>query len=166
MIKQKMENDDVFKKDDALGLDPEIVPLTAISHPPRVRRRKVELLQTVHPGESITVRGSFARVSTVGQTFSDMIETPSLCGGMIHVLDVWRTYAKTYLHEIIPAIEVHTSSIVKVRAGYILEELLSVTEPRIAAWSRFAQRGGSRLLDPSKPYAPTYSEKWMISINV
>lgn len=142
------------------------IPLRVVSHPKHVRGRRIQLLQTKHLGSSIQLRSSFARISTIGQTFLDNVEEPSLCGGMNHVLEVWKEKAQMYLDEITEAVSNSHSSIAKVRAGYILEEVLNISDARIESWLQFAQRGGSRLLDPTKSYAPSYSERWMISKNV
>ena len=106
------------------------------------------------------------RVSTIGQTFLDMLQKPDLCGGMTHVLEVWEEYAATYLNQIVPTIDATPGALIKSRAGYIFQEYLGLEHPDIEKWETFSQRGGSRKLDPSKEFAPTYSEKWMISINV
>jgi len=95
-----------------------------------------------------------------------MLSNPELCGGMAHVIDVWKESAKTYLDEIIQAIDKSPKSIIKCRAGYIIEQILNIKDCKVSKWSEFAQRGGSRVLDPNSPYAPEFSEKWMISINV
>lgn len=135
-------------------------------HPEKVRNRKLHVLSTRHLGHAQPLRGSFARITTIGQTFADTIEEPSLCGGMPHILDIWREHAPLYLEEIIAAINHTKTAITKVRAGYILDEMLGFVDIRIEAWRSLARRGGSQVLDPAKPFAPTYSEKWMLSINV
>lgn len=142
------------------------IPLRLLTHPQRVRGRRIQLFQTVHPGSYVQLRSSSARISTIGQTFVDTLEEPALCGGMSHVLELWKEHAETYLNEIVETVDKCHSSIVKVRAGYILDEMLHKNDARIDKWIQYAQRGGSRLLDPTKHYAPTYSERWMISINV
>jgi predicted transcriptional regulator of viral defense system len=153
--------------DDALYDDEENpFPLKVISHPKRVRSRPVSVYETKTYGAHIQNRGSEVRVSTIGQTFLDMLQKPDLCGGMAHVLDVWREHAATYLDEIVTVVDAVVSGLVKSRAGYIIEEYLGLDHPNVDQWKALGQRGGSRKLDPSKEFAPTFSETWMISLNV
>lgn len=143
------------------------VHLTHIRPPDVLRGRKIAAVTVKTLGSWIVVRGTCIRLSTIGQTFLDMIERPELCGGMAHVRDVWKEHAETHLEEIIATVDKAGSPIVKVRAGYLLDEWLGIgTDLRIKDWARFAQRGSSRVLDPARPFASTYSEKWMLSLNV
>ena len=146
--------------------DINILPLHLTKHPERVRGGLVQMYMTKSAGANLTFRGSDVRISTIGQTFLDMLQKPDLCGGMPHVLEVWEQHAKTYLDSIVAAVDTASSGLVKSRAGYILQEYLGLNHSRISNWTTFSQRGGSRKLDPSQNYAPTYSETWMISINV
>jgi predicted transcriptional regulator of viral defense system len=147
------------------------VPLTNPRPPAILRGRKTVTVTAKEMGRWIRVRGGHTRLATVGQTFLDMLDRPDLCGGMAHVRDVWREHADIHLEEIAASIDDSGSPIVKVRAGYLLDELLGLGDDaraaeRIAGWLRFAQRGSSRVLDPSKPFATDHSEKWMLSLNV
>lgn len=147
------------------------VPLTNPRPPAILRGRKIVTVTAKELGRWIRVRGGHTRLSTVGQTFLDMLDRPDLCGGMAHVRDVWREHADTHLEDIATVIDGAGSPIVKVRAGYLLDELLGLgndsrAAERIAGWLSFAQRGSSRVLDPSKPFATNHSEKWMLSLNV
>ena len=146
--------------------DTSIFPLHLIKHPARVRGWRVQMYMTKLAGTNLTIRDSDVRISSIGQTFLDMIQKPDLCGGMPHVLEVWEQYAETYLDSIVASVDSAANGLVKSRAGYILQELLGLDHSRIPNWKAFSQRGGSRKLDPSQDYAPTYSETWMISINV
>lgn len=141
-------------------------PLKITAHPVQVRHRRIHVFETKHPGASVKNRSDEVRVATIGQTFLDMLQKPDLCGGMSHVLDVWEDHAEPYLDEIVRAVDTATSGLVKSRAGYILEERLALKHPGVEVWKAFGQRGGSRKLDPDKEFAPTYSETWMISLNV
>jgi predicted transcriptional regulator of viral defense system len=112
------------------------------------------------------VRGRTLRVSTIGRTFLDMLRRPELCGGMHHVIEVFEERAEPYLQPILGEIEQWGGPIDKVRAGYILEELIGLRHPTISSWEAFIARGGSRKLDPSEEYVPKWSEKWCLSLNV
>ena len=141
------------------------VPPRNVRHPAVVRKRPVQVHSTIRPTSFVQDRNSFTRVSTVGQLFLDTLLKPELCGGMPHVLDVWLEHAARHLDSIVEAVESCGSPIVKCRAGYILEERLEMQNPQVETWKACAQRGGSRRLDPSRPFSSEHSETWMISIN-
>ncbi len=143
-----------------------LYPLTQVQHPRRVRRREVRMHESKTAGAFMTIRGTSVRLSTVGQTFLDMLQRPDLCGGMTHVLDVWEEHASTFLDEIVAKINQTPTALIKSRAGYILEERLGIRHPCIERWKAFGQRGGSRKLDPTRAFAPVFSEAWMISLNI
>ena len=141
-------------------------PLPIVGHPTRVRGRTVRTYESKAAGAFLKIRGSDVRLSTIGQTFLDMLQKPDLCGGMSHVLEVWEEHAETYLDDIVAAVDTATSGLVKSRAGYILEERQGLYCRGIEHWKAVGQLGGSRKLDPTKDFAPTFSETWMISLNV
>ncbi|WP_174297455.1 hypothetical protein [Sphingomonas bacterium] len=163
LVREQMEHD----YGDSLG-DPEadIEPAKAVTHPGTVRGRPVAIDTTKFAGDQIAIKGSLSRIATVGQTFLDTLDSPDRCGGMSHVLDIWTEHGPTYCEEIIERMERAEKPIWKVRAGFILEEYIGIRDDRIAGWVRFAQRGSSRVLDPGKSFAPKFSEKWMLSLNV
>ena len=143
-------------------------PLTIVGHPANVRGRVVRICESkaAAAGAFLKNQGSDVRLSTIGQTFLDMLQQPDLCGGMSHVLDAWEEHAETYLDEIVAAVDTATSGLVKSRAGCILEERQGLHHRGIERWKACGQRGGSRKLDPAKDFAPPFSETWMVSIQV
>lgn len=146
--------------------DDEYLTLKKAVFPKVVRKMKIRVVESKFLHPAVQIRDSQARISEIGHTFLDMLIDPELCGGMSHVIDVWKENAKTYLDEIIEAVDGYSKKIIKVRAGYIIDEVLNIKNDRVNKWQEFAQRGGSRLLDPNSSYGPKFSEKWMISINV
>ncbi len=132
----------------------------------KIKKREISCFNSTHRGAFIKVRDKNMRVSSIGRTFLDMLRNPDLCGGMRHVVNVFREHANDYLLLIIDEINQHGKAVEKVRAGYILEELCRIENNAISNWSEFAQRGGSRKLDASAEYIPQWSEKWKISLNL
>lgn len=134
--------------------------------PRTVRGRPISLHQTKFAGESTFWRSPRARVATPAQALLDGLVDPQLCGGLPHVIDVWRENAAEHLDSVVPLLDAFPTAIVKVRAGYIIEDILEIDDSRVNGWVRFARRGGSSKLDPAKPYVPKWSDRWMLSINV
>ena len=90
-------------------------PLKIVGHPTRVRRRPVHIYESKAVGAFLKNRGDDVRLSTIGQTFLDMLQRPDLCGGMSHILDVWNEHAGTYLEDIVAAVDTAPSKLVKSR---------------------------------------------------
>lgn len=131
----------------------------------KVLGQPVHLTQSSHLGAFKKLEPHGVRVSTIGRTFLDMLREADLCGGIQHVLDIYKQHAKAYLPLIVGEVDQHGTGIDKVRAGYVLEELCGLQVESLAAWLKAAKRGGSRKLVPKNPYSATFSEKWCLSLN-
>lgn len=126
----------------------------------------VSYVRSASQGGCRIAREGTLKVATLGRTFLDMLRRPELCGGMSHVLEVYESRGREHVALIINEFEQRGTPIDRVRAGYVLEERCGVTDQRLDAWVADAQRGGSRKLDPQSEYAPRFSERWQLSINV
>lgn len=131
----------------------------------KIEDRVIHLSQSLHTGAFRRSSDSDVRVATLGRTFLDMLREPYLCGGIHHVLDVYKEYAGQYLSLIVDEVDQHGAPIDRVRAGYVLEEICGLSHPSIAAWQKSVARGGSRKLVASNEYSPQYSERWALSLN-
>lgn len=139
-----------------------------ITLPKRLRKRGIRTISKEHLSRApITQADGYSRIAPIGQCFVDMLTEPDMCGGMAHCIEAFREHGPVFLDEILAAVEADARPIVKVRAGYILDEMLGVTRPEFDAWVAFAQRGSSRKLDAKASFdGGSFSEKWMISLNV
>jgi predicted transcriptional regulator of viral defense system len=106
------------------------------------------------------------RATAIGETYRDTLNNPAWCGGIDAVIGTWRKHAGEYREAIIETISESDEKILRVRAGYLLDEVLGIKDPRMEAWIADAQRGSSRKLDAAAPYAGNFSARWMLSINV
>ncbi len=131
----------------------------------KLGKRPLHRYASIHHGAFRILKDSPVRVATLGRTFLDMLREPGLCGGLAHVLQVFKEHAAINKRLIFDELDQHGLKIDKVRAGFILEEICNLRDPRIEAWVDFAARGGSRKLDATADYEPKFSERWMLSIN-
>lgn len=131
----------------------------------KIGKYPVNRYLSLHLGAYKNVKGRTLRVSTIGRTFLDMVREPRYCGGIRHVIDVYKEYAEKYITLIIDEADRHANIIEKMRIGYLLEDICKLHHNRLDEWARLSQRGGSRKLDPQAEFSPKYSERWCISIN-
>lgn len=159
---KKMEKDCKNFLDEYLnsGL-PHLVKITF----PKLNKRPLRKYSSVHQGAFKSIRNRHLRVSTMGRTFLDMLREPRFCGGINHVIDIFKKYGPQYKDLIVSEFDRHGNLIEKTRAGFILEEYCKIKNPKIETWALKVQRGGSRKLDPYSEYSPNYSERWCLSLN-
>lgn len=141
-------------------------PLLTRPAPKKIAGSVIHIAHSSHLGAYKNIFGRFLRVSTIGRTFLDMLRNPDLCGGMQHVIDVYRNYARMYFRQILDELDKNGKNIERSRAGYIFEYIAELNDPRIDLWQTQVQRGGSRKLDPGSEYSPFYSERWALSLNL
>jgi hypothetical protein len=132
----------------------------------RLGQTSVQFFERSQLGAFRLVSGSSLRVATIGRVFLEMIREPSLCGGIQHVIDIYKREAGRYLPLIVDEINQHGLPIDKVRLGFLLSEVCGLDHPVLSEWEKLAQRGGSRKLDPEGEYLPVFSERWQLSLNV
>jgi predicted transcriptional regulator of viral defense system len=130
-------------------------------------KKNIIAFNSVHTGAYINIKNSALRISSLGRTFLDMIRKPDLCGGIYTVIQSFEEHVDMYLNLIVDEIDRNGNKIEKVRAGYIIEERCGFkNNETIDKWKSFAQRGGSRKLDPNNEYSSKYSEAWCLSLNI
>lgn len=110
-------------------------------------------------------RGYPIRVTTLERTLLDGLLEPEWSGGMENVLRAWALAREALdLDTLVHSVDRFNMPLLGQRAGFVLEEL-GYDDSRFEAWRGKAQRGGSSKLVASVPYAPTFSERWSLSLN-
>jgi predicted transcriptional regulator of viral defense system len=132
----------------------------------RIDNTTIHLHERSQLGAFRNVAGTSLRVATIGRVFLDMLREPKACGGIQHVLDVYRREAARNLKLIVDEVSRHGQPIDKVRAGYVLTDVCHLQFEAADSWQGYAQRGGSRKLDPDAEFSSSYSARWKLSINV
>lgn len=67
--------------------------------------------------------------------------------------------------ELVYQVERMDVKVLRQRVGFIMSQL-GMSHPRLDEWRANTHRGGSSRLVGSEPFAPTYDDRWNLSINV
>ncbi len=105
------------------------------------------------------------RVTTPERTLVDGLKDPELSGGLQNVLKAWTLSSDIVDTEaIVYQVERLDEVVLRQRVGFVMERL-NLSHAALEDWRAHAKRGGSSRLLASAPYAPTYNERWNLSIN-
>jgi predicted transcriptional regulator of viral defense system len=105
------------------------------------------------------------RVTTRERTLVDGLRDPELSGGLQNVLHAWASSMDLLdADSIVYQVERLGEVVLRQRVGFVMERL-GLSHPALEGWSGSTERGGSRKLLASAPYAPIYDERWDLSIN-
>jgi len=105
------------------------------------------------------------RVTTPERTLVEGLRNPQLCGGIQNVLSAWSRAQWTLdVDAVIATVDRFNTGVLRQRVGYVMEEL-QLSHPALEVWRQSASRGGSSKLVAAEPYAPTYSDRWQLSLN-
>lgn len=110
-------------------------------------------------------RGYPVRVTTPERTLVDGLLHPDPSGGLGNVLRAWALARDVIdVDSVVYAVERLGVVILRQRAGFVMERL-GLSHSALEDWSATTERGGSRKLLASAPYASLYDERWDLSIN-
>lgn len=110
-------------------------------------------------------RGYPIRATTPERTLLDGLLAPELAGGIGNVLRAWSLARDTLdVETLVSYVDRFDVAVLRQRAGFILDEL-GLHHPRMEQWREGARRGGSSRLVGSAPYAPTFNDRWKLSLN-
>lgn len=110
--------------------------------------------------------GFTMRYTVPERTLIDGLTTPGMSGGINTVLRAWHLGRELIdLDVLVYQVERIGAAILRQRVGFLLTEL-GLMHPKLEEWRQTAHRGGSSRLVGSEPFAPTYDDRWNLSVNV
>ena len=145
------------------------LPLVRGRRPTRVLDRPV-VWTVLRPGlffglREYRPRGYPVRATTPERTLLDGLLHPERCGGLTNVLGAWsRARGVIDVEALVSHTERFGIALLRQRVGFVLDQL-GITHPQVEKWRSGVQRGGSSKLLSAAPYAPTFDERWALSLN-
>lgn len=111
-----------------------------------------------------------SHIQNIVDLYIDMLRSPHYCGGISHVLFVYKEQLlkdKELLFAIIDSLNNSGTIIDRARFGYIFDKILNINSSIILKWKEEQKdkRGSSRKLFSNFDFNSFYDEDWNISIN-
>ena len=116
----------------------------------------------------VTIGQSFGLpiyVTDPERTLLDALRMPDKSGGIAKVLQAWKGADRLNVNRLLDYVDRFDIQNLRQRVGFLLESL-GREHPRLDDWRQSLRRGGSLKLAANLPYAPTYSGRWNLSLNV
>ncbi len=137
--------------------------------PAEILGRPVEWLRTrpdrYFGAKMYRPQGYPVRVTTPERTLLDGLLDPERCGGFQNVLHAWGLACDLLdLDALVALVDRFGMPALRRRVGFLIDEL-HLSHPSVEDWRSRARRGGLSRLASTAPYAPTYSQRWNLSIN-
>ncbi len=143
----------------------------------RARRQSIQnteyIIKSVRPGKLFGARSAWignhqVDVSDPSRTIVDVLDDPTVGGGMVHVSAVVAAY---FAHPdrnddlLLSYVEQHGNKAIYKRLGYLVETL-DIAAPTLLAACRLRLSRGVSQLDPSAPPKGSHRSDWNLQINI
>ena len=145
------------------------IPQPSVRKPARILGRPVQW-RRIQPERFFGIAeyqplGYPLRYTTIERTLIDGLQDPDLSGGIANVLRAWvlarnRINVDVLVHDA----ERFGVGILRQRIGYILDQI-GLRHRTVDQWRELSKRGGSSRLVASEPFAPSFDERWNLSLN-
>lgn len=144
--------------------------LPSATRPMHVGKVRVEWTRAESPHDfgiaTSSMHGQAVYVTDRDRTILDAIRRPARVGGVLRAFQALaRAKATLQVNRLIEYTELLGLATMRQRIGYLLEHM-GFQHAKLDEWASHTQRGGSMRLVANAPYAPGYSERWDLSLNV
>lgn len=128
-------------------------------------KKKLLVSSTLSPKPYIQLDNG-VRVIEIGYLFVEMINNPKQCGGIDHVIDIFKEYGIAFKKKIYKA-ALESSLVAQARIGLIFEEILKQNDPEITKmkYRNKDLRGGSRVFLAGEDFSNIINVEWSLSLN-
>jgi len=97
-----------------------------------------------------------------------MLRYPEECGGIDHVLEIYKETGKKFSKQIINELRKKTIRKIDIaRTGFVLQKIVGVDDPQLSSWQEESKktRGSSKILVPGEPFSAIFDADWSLSLN-